>query len=584
MVFYETEDMVMKQKTRRLSIRTKILIPTNLLMLAICVILGVSAYRSINTGMVSVGVEEARMAGKIAVSVIDGDLVSELTPGCEETEGYQALLTSMREVQKGFGIAYLYTLYTDGKQVFYGVDTDESELQAKVGQTFEKSYEQLKGTFAGEDFVQDYIDHSEYGDVISIYMPVRNSAGQIVGAIGCDYDASNIVKKLNGTVEEVIIITLICMVFALILLNVIVGPIMGNLRRVNQKIYDLVHSEGDLTQKLEITTGDEMELIANNVNTLLEHIRGIMLNIAANSKQLQASSQNVVENLSKAEMNITDVSATMEEMSAAMEETSASLNQVNDAVENVYESIGTISDSAGEGKASSYKIMEKAAEIYDKAVEEQSGAKQQAQEMAAEVNEKIEKSKAVEQISILTSNIISITNQTNLLSLNASIEAARAGEAGKGFAVVADEIGKLATNSAETAVQIQQVSAGVIEAVNELAKKAGMMLEFMDETAMKGYEKLLETSGSYRNDVGEMNRMMQSFADESDQVKISIDQIKESISAVNIAVEESAKGITNVTEMAVDLTGSVGDIENEANSNMNVANQLNEEVNKFKLE
>lgn len=584
MVFYETEDMVMKQKTRRLSIRTKILIPTNLLMLAICVILGVSAYRSINTGMVSVGVEEARMAGKIAVSVIDGDLVSELTPGCEETEGYQALLTSMREVQKGFGIAYLYTLYTDGKQVFYGVDTDESELQAKVGQTFEKSYEQLKGTFAGEDSVQDYIDHSEYGDVISIYMPVRNSAGQIVGAIGCDYDASNIVKKLNGTVEEVIIITLICMVFALILLNVIVGPIMGNLRRVNQKIYDLVHSEGDLTQKLEITTGDEMELIANNVNTLLEHIRGIMLNIAANSKQLQASSQNVVENLSKAEMNITDVSATMEEMSAAMEETSASLNQVNDAVENVYESIGTISDSAGEGKASSYKIMEKAAEIYDKAVEEQSGAKQQAQEMAAEVNEKIEKSKAVEQISILTSNIISITNQTNLLSLNASIEAARAGEAGKGFAVVADEIGKLATNSAETAVQIQQVSAGVIEAVNELAKKAGMMLEFMDETAMKGYEKLLETSGSYRNDVGEMNRMMQSFADESDQVKISIDQIKESISAVNIAVEESAKGITNVTEMAVDLTGSVGDIENEANSNMNVANQLNEEVNKFKLE
>lgn len=584
MVFYETGDMIMKQKTRRLSIRIKILIPTNLLMLAICVILGVSAYRSINTGMVSVGVEEARMAGKIAVSVIDGDLVSELTPGCEETEGYQALLTSMREVQKGFGIAYLYTLYTDGKQVFYGVDTDESELQAKVGQTFEKSYEQLKGTFAGEDFVQDYIDHSEYGDVISIYMPVRNSAGQIVGAIGCDYDASNIVKKLNGTVEEVIIITLICMVFALILLNVIVGPIMGNLRRVNQKIYDLVHSEGDLTQKLEITTGDEMELIANNVNTLLEHICGIMLNIAANSKQLQASSQNVVENLSKAEMNITDVSATMEEMSAAMEETSASLNQVNDAVENVYESIGTISDSAGEGKASSYKIMEKAAEIYDKAVEEQSGAKQQAQEMAAEVNEKIEKSKAVEQISILTSNIISITNQTNLLSLNASIEAARAGEAGKGFAVVADEIGKLATNSAETAVQIQQVSAGVIEAVNELAKKAGMMLEFMDETAMKGYEKLLETSGSYRNDVGEMNRMMQSFADESDQVKSSIDQIKESISAVNIAVEESAKGITNVTEMAVDLTGSVGDIENEANSNMNVANQLNEEVNKFKLE
>ena len=80
-----------------------------------------------------------------------------------------------------------------------------------------------------------------------------------------------------------------------------------------------------------------------------------------------------------------------------------------------------------------------------------------------------------------------------------------------------------------------------------------------------------------------MNRMMQSFADESDQVKISIDQIKESISAVNIAVEESAKGITNVTEMAVDLTSNVQGIGEEADSNMGIANQLSEEVNKFKL-
>lgn len=574
----------MKQKTRRLSIRWKVLFPTNVLILAVCVVLGLSAYRGIDDGMVSVGIEEAKMAAQIAVNVIDGDLVSELTPGCEETEGYQTLLTAMREVQQGFGIAYLYTIYTDGSQIYYGVDTDQSELQAEVGQNFEKSYEMLKGVFAGEDFVQDYIDYSEYGDVISVYKPVRNSAGEVIGAIGCDYDASGIVEKLNETVKQVVIVALICTIVAIILLNLIVGQITKSLKLVNQKIYDLVHSEGDLTQKLNITTGDEMELIAGNVNTLLEHIRQIMVNIAANSTQLNSSSQNVVQNLSSAEVNITDVSATMEEMSAAMEETSASLNQVNEAVGRVYETVEMISNMANVGKRSSDEIMGKAAEIHDKAVEEQKEAKLQAREMAVAVNEKIEKSKAVEEISILTSNIINITQQTNLLSLNASIEAARAGEAGRGFAVVADEIGKLATNSGETAVQIQQVSAGVIEAVNELAEKAEMMLKFMGETAMRGYEKLLETSGNYQNDVGEMNGIMQKFANESDQVKESIDQVKEAISAVNIAVEESVKGITNVTEMAVDLTSSVGDIENEANSNMNIASQLNTEVNKFKLE
>ena len=574
----------MKEKTRKASICVKILFPASVLVLLVCVILGISSYRSINAGMVEMGVEEAEMAAKIAVSVADGDLVGKLTPGCEDTEEYQTLLTSLRAIQNEFGIAYLYTLYTDGSQVYYGVDTDTSELQAKVGNVFEKSYQEMANTFAGESYVQDYIEDTGYGDVITVYMPIKNSAGEIVGVIGSDYDAANIVERLNAITRQVIVMAAICLIAAIAVLSIIVGRTVKGLQMVNRKIYDLVHSEGDLTQKLEITSGDEMELIANNVNKLLEHIRGIMLNIAGNSVQLNNSSKTVVQNLSSAEINITDVSATMEEMSAAMEETSASLNQINESIGKVYQAIGNISENANSGRESSGEIMGKAADIYEKAVEEQKEAKVLAQDMAVAVNEKIEKSKAVEEISLLTANIINITEQTNLLALNASIEAARAGEAGKGFAVVADEIGKLAMNSAETAAQIQRVSAEVVGAVNELAQKAEAMLTFLDETAMNGYEKLLETSGSYQEDVGNMSRMMQEFADESGEVKQSIDEIKEAISAVSIAVEESAKGVTNVTEMSVDLTSSVGDIGNEANSNMNIANQLNAEVNKFKLE
>ncbi len=574
----------MKQKTRKLSILVKILLPASLLITLICSAMGISAYRSINDGMVSMGVEQAKMAAQIAVDVVDPDLVAALEPGCEDTEGYQTLLADLRDVQQRYGILYLYTLYTDGTQVYYGVDTDTSELQAYVGKPFEKTYEQLAPTFAGQDTVQEYIDYSEYGDVISVYKPIKNSAGEVVAVLGSDYDASNIVSKLNSSTREVVIMAIIYVVIALALFSLIVGNITKGLRKVNQKVYDLVHNEGDLTQKLDVRSGDELELIADNVNKLLEHIRGIMLNIAGNSMQLNNSSKAVVSNLSSAEVNITDVSATMEEMSAAMEETSASLNQVNESIGSVYEAVDSISGSASMGKDSSDEIMEKAAEIYESAVEEQAKARRQAQEMADEVNEKIEKSRAVEEISTLTTNIINITEQTNLLALNASIEAARAGDAGKGFAVVADEIGKLASNSAETATQIQKVSAEVIASVNELAEKAEQMLTFMDETAMGGYEKLLETSGSYRNDVGDMNGMMQQFAAESAQVKNSIDNIKEAIAAVSVAVEESAKGVTNVTEMSVDLTASVGDIGNEANSNMDIANQLNAEVNKFKLQ
>lgn len=574
----------MKEKTRKLSINAKILLPAGTLIILICIILGLSSYKGINEGMVAMGVEEAQMAAKIAIDVVDGDLVDQIVPGCEETEAYQTLLSSMRTVQANFGIAYLYTVYTDGSSLYYGVDTDKSELQAKVGQEFEKSYEMLKPVFEGEDFVQDYIDYSDYGDLISVYTPIRNSAGEIVGILGSDYDASNVVERLNATTGQVITVTIICLIAALLILGITVSRISKSMKLVNKKIFDLVHSEGDLTQKLEVKSGDEMELIANNVNKLLEHIREIMLNIAENSAQLNSSSQSIVQSLAGAETNITDVSATMEEMSAAMEETSASLSQVNDSVGKVYEAIEIISSNADSGRGSSNEIMAKAQEIQVKAIEEQKKARVQAREIAAVVNEKIERSKAVEEISQLTDNIINITSQTNLLALNASIEAARAGEAGRGFAVVADEIGKLATNSAATASQIQQVSAQVIQAVNELAEKAEQMLTFMDEVAMGGYEKLLETSQSYRDDVGDMNHMMSNFADESNGVKRSIDQIKDAVSAVNIAVEESAKGVTNVTETAVDLTSSVGEIEKEAEGNKEIANLLNIEVNKFKLQ
>ncbi len=573
-----------EQKIRTLSIKLKILLPVNALILIICIILGFSAYQKINDGMVSLGVEEARMAAMMVTDTIDGDAIGRLTPGCEQTQEYQSLLASLRTIQERFGIAYLYTLYTDGRQVYYGVDTDRSNLQAAVGKPYETSYADLADTFGGSEYVEDYIDRSEYGDLISVYMPISDSSGKIVGILGCDYNASGVVERLNTLTGQIILITLICLVCSVVLLHILVGRILRNLRLVDRKIYDLVHSEGDLTQKLDISTGDELELISGNVNALLEHIREIMLTIAHNSSRLNESSRTIAQSLSKVELNISDVSATMEEMSASMEETSATLNQIDTNAVDIYETMERISRSAGDGKTSSDAIMQKAAEIYQNAVAAQNDAKARAREMSAAVNDKIEKSKAVQEISLLTENIITITEETNLLALNASIEAARAGEAGRGFAVVADEIGKLAANSSETAVQIQQVSAAVIEAVNDLAENAEHMIKFMDETAMGGYQKLLDTSESYQNDVGNMNGMMQTFADDSRLVNASVDRIKEAISSVNIAVSEIATAVVNVTETAVDLSGSVKEIGGEADANMAIAEQLDDEVNKFKLE
>ena len=267
-----------REKTRGLSIRSKILFPTSILIIALCVIMGVSSYMRTKDGLVEMGIEEAQMAAIISVKVVNGDELEKITQEGVQSAGYEDMLATMRNIREDCGIKYLYTLYTDGEQVYYGIDTDESENHSELGKVFEVSYQELQGVFGGEGYIQGYIDSTENGDLISAYMPVMDSSGtRVVGVIGCDYDASGVVNRLNTILWQVIGITVICLLVVLLIINIIVTAIIKSLRMVDSKIYELVNNEGDLTQRLEVHTGDEMELIANNVNELLAYIRNIML-------------------------------------------------------------------------------------------------------------------------------------------------------------------------------------------------------------------------------------------------------------------------------------------------------------------
>ena len=571
-----------KIRTRRLTIRAKILIPSVIIVVLVCGLMGYNSYTRFEESMVRMGVEEADMAATIVADSLDANLVSEVTVGSEGTQVYQNLQGDLRKKQKACGIAFLYTLYTDGKKVYYGVDSDEDA--AKVGDEFADSYAELESVFGGKEYIQDYIDHTEDGDLITVYKPIEDNAGKVVAILGCDYDASSIAAELQKAVAQTLQIGGICLILAILILTIIISRITKGLMQVNAKIYDLVHNEGDLTQKLDVRSGDELELIAGNVNELLAYIRKIMIGISSGSMRLMSTSRKMVDHLSSADESITDVSATMQEMSAAMEETTSSLNQITEAIDEIYSSVERIAGNADAGKVSSQEMESRASGANDAAAEGQKKANIETEKMAASLNEKIVRSRSVEQIEVLTSNIIEITEQTNLLALNASIEAARAGEAGRGFAVVADEIGKLAGNSADAAAKIRQVSAEVIQAVDELAEGAGQMIEFVRNATEEGFGGLVATSENYATDANAMRAMMEQFAQTAEELRSTMDGIRESISAVNIAVEESAKGIAGVSESSVQLTGNVNEIQSEASDNNGVTEDLATEVGRFKLE
>lgn len=576
--------MMKKAKTRRLSVKTKILLVTCILVIVLVGILGGSSYFSIEEGLINMGVEQAQIAANIAAEGIDGDILETLEPGDEETEEYLQIQSALRKIKEQCGVMYLYTLTTDGSKVYYGVDTDETEGRADIGEDFGYTYDEFKDVFGGKAYVQDYIDSTEDGDLISAYVPIKNSDGKVVAILGSDYDASGVVARCKEVQTKIIVVAIAGIIATYILLSLIIGKVVKGIRIVNEKLDELASNRGDLTQTLVVRTGDELEVMANNVNKLLQYIHRIMLNISDNSERLNESTEVVSGKVTGAEDDVADVSATMEQMSAAMQETSASMSQINDSISSIYERINQIAQKAEKGNITTEQIQNKAVEISKKAEEEQEKVRALTQEMALSMKEKIESSQSVKEIHVLTDNILGITNQTNMLALNASIEAARAGESGKGFAVVAEQIGKLATDSAEAANKIQAVSRQVIESVEGLAIEAEKLVEFMESTAMEGYRQLLATSEDYRNDAGDINSVMSEFADNSEQLEYSMNIIRESIDAVNSASEESAKGVVNVAEISSELTSVMNEITKEAILNKEIAGKLQTEVSKFKLE
>lgn len=574
----------MKQRCRKLSIRMKIIMGVMGIMIIVLGFLGGSSIITMRSNLIELGGEQAKVAAGLALAKVDANELVKLKPGDEDGKLYNSIVEPLREMQEACGVKYLYTLTTDGSKVYYGVDTDTSSGRCAIGEEYNHSYEEMKDIFAGNSYVADTIENDGFGDLIIAYEPIKDSSGKVVAVLASDYDASGITERISGMALNIAVLSAIGYVLTFLIMFFVAGMLTKGIKQVNAKLYDLVHNEGDLTQKLTVKSGDEMEIMACNLNELLDFIRGIMLKISDNSTSLHESCTLIADNLQASADGVTDVSATMEEMSAAVEETSVSFEQIQDSIGDVYQKIRNVSSKALEGDDLTQDIQSRAQVIYEEASKVQKEAGEKTAAISAVVNEKINQSKAVKEIQDLTANILSISAQTNMLALNANIEAARAGEAGRGFAVVAGEIGKLASDSASAATRIQEVSANVVQAVEELATEAENMLTFMDEVTMEGYGKLLNTGKEYYEDAEKIHELMENFAAESETIEKITDSIRESVEAVTEAMEESARGTMNVAATSTELSASIEAIENMAKSNKGVADDLAVEVGRFKLE
>lgn len=393
--------------------------------------------------------------------------------------------------------------------------------------------------------------------------------------------------KVKGTEifdNVLVMLNILIVVIAIgILYKNLVKPVRVSRDRASDIVEKIQSGNGDLTERVPVRHNDEVGALSEGINRVISELQGIIGMMGKHAQNLQQVASSVAENIKRSEDEITNVSSTMEEMSASSEETSASLFRVTDEMESVATLMTEVYENAVTQTKETERIVSQVQSMRDGAIEECNRNEIQTKEIVAALELCVKSARKVENIHDLVEDILNISEQTNLLSLNASIEAARAGEAGKGFAVVAGEISNLAKDSSNAASHIQDVSDEVIGAVEELSEKANEMSEILKNSIKESSDSMISITDAYQGDINNIAQLMEEFASNSQKVQAAIRAVKEAIDAINVAVEETAQGITNVTTSTVDITASMVDIEEDAQKNLKISEELYNEVRRFKI-
>ncbi|MFA9462164.1 methyl-accepting chemotaxis protein [Thiohalorhabdus methylotrophus] len=330
----------------------------------------------------------------------------------------------------------------------------------------------------------------------------------------------NAASKLLGLNAVVMAISA---VLALLLFRLITRP----LKQMAGSLESIAQGGGDLTQRLDLPTKDEIGRAGTAFNHLMEKLRVQMGHHREQSNQLATASE---------ELNASaeGLQNSAREQVQQVEQVNHSSQEVNRVVQDVANNVNEVSQSAGK-------------------VNQESTSGSQAAEQASRQMEQLRET--TESVNQITETIQDIAKKTDLLALNAAIEAANAGEQGKGFAVVADEVRKLAEQTSHATEDI-----------------TGILEKFRGQVD--------ENTGT----MDELRRSMENISEQAASTDHMANQIASAAEELAATMSENTESLGQVQDAVASITSSTEQIRQAAGSVDQMANQLSEEVRGFKLE
>ncbi len=415
------------------------------------------------------------------------------------------------------------------------------------------------------------------------YCPLKNSDGTVIGMVFAGRPSESVVKKIRS-------IAIIMIIIALAILLVIIAVGIYLLKVSSAAMNDIVSglgklSDGDLNFEFTpatIARRDELGVIADNALALRDKLSDVISTTLEMSHEVSTSGNDLSEASDVASESSAQVTGAIDEISQSavhqaeiVESSVRNTSEIETNIEGITGSVSTLSDAT--------KEMFEATERTVEALKRLESQNQEVMKSMKEIDSQIRLTNdAVTNIAEASNVITSISSQTNLLALNASIEAARAGEVGKGFAVVATEIGSLADQSGEAAVSIKKVVGNL---VSESQKSVDIIAK-LNEGLKAQNEQFTSTKSDMDGMVENVRCVESGTSDITDKLNLlnkSKENLGSLISDLSSISEENAASAQETNSLMHELNSTFGKITSNASSLRELATNLNDEVNYFKV-